>query len=318
MPVWVQFASAFIAMVTAGIMGNALIPFLQKFRFFDIAPKKPSLPDDSENEPSENQNDDIQEQVRPTMCGILLLLGCTIAMVITFNLCDGQHVFDRTNKALSEQRSLTEIVYFYALAVAVWGLLTDIMAVRKKAVFGIPFFQQFGSVIAISFVVGKYLVNGSTLYVLVTAVIMAVGWAMIQGFDRETDGITITVGSIQLLILAVLFLKHHEYYFAILSLCGAGANMGCMVWNLYPAKCRLGNVGSGWMAGIVTGLCVVYGDWKAWLLLMAVYLVNAFPLLNRRNNQTLLSMMEQGTMKPWQRIALFAGFTAFCGVITLL
>ena len=317
MPVWVQFASAFIAMVTAGIMGNALIPFLQKFRFFDIAPKKPSLPA-IRNEPSENQNDDIQEQVRPTMCGILLLLGCTIAMVITFNLCDGQHVFDRTNKALSEQRSLTEIVYFYALALGVWGLVTDVMATRKGFHLRIPFLQQFGSVIAISFVVGRYLVNGSGLYVLVTVVVMAVCWAVMQGLDKETDGITVTTAGIQLLVMTILFLKESQFYFAILSLCGAGANMGCMVWNLHPAQCRLGNVGSGWTAGIVTGLCAVYGEWKTWLLLMAVYLVNVFPLLNRQKNQSLLSMMEQGNMKPWKRIALFSGFTAFCGVIAVL
>ncbi len=301
-------------------MGKALIPFLQKFRFFDVPHQKPKLHDDTENQttPHENQNDDIQEQVRPTMCGILLLLGCTVAMVVTFNLCDGQHIFDRTNKTLSQQRSLTEIVYFYALAVAVWGLITDITSIRKNGNFWIPFFQQFGSIVAISFVVGKYLVNGSTVYVLLTAVIMAVCWAIMQGLDRETDGITITTGSIQLLVLTILFLKHSQYYFAILSLCGAGANMGCMVWNLHPAKCRLGNVGSGWVAGIVTGLCTVYGDWKAWLLLMAVYLVNVFPLFNRQKNQTLLGMMEQGNMKPWQRIALFSGFTAFCGVIAVL
>ena len=312
MPVWVQFSSALIAMITAGIMGKALIPFLQKFRFFDIDPKM------LQNKGDSSQNDDIQEQIRPTMCGILLVLGCSIALVVTFNLCDGQHIFDRTNKALSEQRSLTEIIYFYALALGVWGIVTDVMATKKGFSFRIPFLQQFGSVIAISFVVGGYLVNQSTLYVLLTAVLMAVCWAIMQGLDKETDGITVTTASVQLLVLTILFLKQGQYYFAILSLCGAGANMGCMIWNLYPAKCRLGNVGSGWTAGILTGLCVVYGDWKAGILLMAVYLVNVFPLLNRKKNRTLLSMMELGDMKPWQRIALFSGFAVFCGVIAVL
>ncbi|HAJ96550.1 MAG TPA: hypothetical protein DCO72_02265 [Ruminococcus sp.] len=315
MPVWVQFTSAFVAVITAGIFGKAWIPFLQKFRFYDD--NKSNFSSQNQTASNEKQNDDIQEHVRPTMCGVLLLVGCTASMVVTFNLCDGRHVFDRTSKILSEQRTLTEIVYFYALALGIWGIITDITAIKRNGV-RIPFGQLFGSVIATSFVVCRYLVNAPVLYVLLTAVAMAVGWAFMQNLDRETDGITITVGSVQLLALTVLFLKQNQYYFAILSLCGAGANMGCMIWNVHPAKCRLGNVGSGWTAGIVTGLCAVYGDWKTGLLLMAVYLVNVLPALNPKLKQTLLSMMEQGNMKPWQRIALFSGFTAFCGVMCAL
>jgi UDP-N-acetylmuramyl pentapeptide phosphotransferase/UDP-N-acetylglucosamine-1-phosphate transferase len=92
--------------------------------------------------------------------------------------------------------------------------------------------------------------------------------------------------------------------------------MGCLVWCLYPAKCRIGNTGRLWLSAEVTALSFLTRQYFVILLLAAVYLINLLPLLKKNSQHPrsdLQSRMQQAGMGAGERIGILACLAAICG-----
>ena len=70
MPIWLQMTAAVSAALASGIMGAALVPFLEKYHFCE--PEQPEKGTDVNDMTDKNG---AKEKLRPTMCGLLLCFG---------------------------------------------------------------------------------------------------------------------------------------------------------------------------------------------------------------------------------------------------
>lgn len=313
MPVWLQLVTALTAAVASGVMGMALVPFLKKIHFCE-----PDMPSGNEAE---------GKQLRPTMCGLLLLFGCMASLVPSFALYRTFCTFDSTSLSVQTETKGVLVCVGYALLSAAAGCFADIRIIRRKPLYRFPELLQFFCVFLLTALFqlhsgtentmldfGYFRYDVGVLFVPLTAVIGTCLWLSIAPVERDTDGMSVSAGGIFLLGMAVLFLESGCPLHAISALAAAGACMGCLIWNLHPARCHLGKTGSFWMAGIITAHALRHGQYALVMLMMLVYLLDLLPLL-QKNGKSLQQHMQDAGMKHWQRIAVFCGFAAFCMIL---
>ncbi len=317
MPLWLQLITAVSAALASGIMGAAFVPFLRKQRFCE--PESPK--DGSEN---------VQHSLRPTMGGVLCVFGCLFGLVLSYALYHTFSIVDHTSATIQQLTRELVLGTAYALFMAVMGFVADLRIVRRRPLKKQPLLLRAGFVFLITalflllcgsehtimdFAFIRY--DAGILYIPFTAAIGTLLCMQTSCNAEKTDGMCISVGSVALLGMAVLLMQEGNEMHALLSLAAAGGCMGCFVWNLHPAKCRLGNTGVLWVSGIVTAVCLISRLHMAMLLMLAVSLVNRIPSW-RKNGITLQESMQQAGMKHWQRIAVFAGFAAFCVIAAVI
>lgn len=316
MPIWLQMTASLSAALASGIMGAALVPFLQKMRFCE-----PEQPSGQTQETAENR-------LRPTMGGLLLVFGCVTGAGLAFALYRTFCILDSTS--VSVQQELREIgaALCYTLLLAAMGFAADWRIVRRRPLRRIPKTVQFLAVFLLTGVFlqlsgteetvlefGFWRYDAGILYVPLNAAWAGLLW--LARLEERTDGIQISVSGMILLGTALLMMQSVMELTALLAFSAAGACMGCLVWNLHPGKCRLGNTGAFWCFAVVTALSLLTHQHTAMLLLTAVLPLDRLPAF-RRGGRTLQEHMEEAGMKPWQSIAVLAGFAAFCGIAAAL
>lgn len=325
MPVWLQLITALTAAAASGVMGMALVPFLQKLHFCE-----PDTPSGKELEAQGNR-------LRPTMCGLLLLFGCMTSLVLSFALYRTFCTLDSTSLSVqTETRGMLACVGYAVLSAAA-GFTTDLHIIRRKPLRSSPkllrsspkllrflgvflltaLFQMHNGMNTTVLDFGFQQYDAGVLYVPLTAAMGAALWLCIVPIERDTDGISISMGGIFLLGITILFLQNARFICALPALAASGACMGSLIWNLHPAKCRLGKTGSFWMAGMITALSLQHGQHQILLLTMLVYLLDLLPAWCR-GGKTLQAWMHDAGMKHWQQIAVFSGFAAFCSILATL
>lgn len=301
MSFWLQLTAALSAALVSGVMGAALVPFLKKMRF-------------CEPEQSEKSG---EAQVKPTMCGLLTAFGLLTGMVLSFTLYKEFGGADRTSMAFAEESRKLWLALGHGLVLAGGGFAVDVLTVRRKLRYRIRPLLLTGAVLLVTigifslqFPVGWYLASVSLVTVLC--------WSMLRTVEQEADGVTVALNSVQLLFLTILLLRENSPLMALYSLTAAGACLGCMVWNLHPAKCRLGQTGSYLLGSSVPVICIFTEQWRALALCMVFYVLNDLPLLLKQDGKrrTLLGRMEQAAV--WKRIAIAVGTAIFCGIMLLV
>ncbi len=318
MTVWMQLAAALTAAIASGVMGMALVPFLRKLRFCE-----PEIPDDPEKAAA-------QPKLLPTMGGILLVFGCLTGMVISYALSRTSGITDSTSAAVQQELRETGAALGYAVLCAAMGFAEDLQLVRRRTIRQIPKGMQF---LVIFLLTGAFLqltgmestvlefgfwrYDAGVLYLPLTAAGAALLWMCAARMEETPDGTGISVGAIVLLSAAVVLIQNAKTFPALLSLAAAGACMGCFVWSLHPAKCRIGRTGTFWLCGMITAVCLLTQQHLAMLLLTAAYPVNLLPALRKRGC-TLQKQMADAGMKHWQQIAVPAGFALFSGMILMI
>lgn len=305
MPVWLQMTAALSAALASGIMGAALVPFLKKIRFCE--------PEQPEQEAASG------ERTKPTMCGLLLVFGILFGMVLSFTLYREFGGADLTSLQYAEQSRQLWLMLGHGLLLTLAGFIIDYLTVRRKLRYRIRPVLLLGAVLLITMAILSVQLSGG-IYLVSVSVLAAVCWRLIQSTEQETDGVLVTVNAVQILLLTVQLLAASRQLTALYTLTAAGACLGCMVWNLHPAKCRLGATGSFLLGSIVPMVCIPEAWWKPLALCMAVYALNALPLLRRREGKrlTLLGMLAQNGTAPWKRISLLAGAAVFCGMLQVI
>lgn len=323
MPLWLQLVSALCSAAASGFMGAAMVPFLQKMRFCEPEEKK------------DKGTEAAGGRLKPTMCGILAVFGCLFGLALSFSLYCTFCEPDRTSSDFREATVSLVCGLLGALFCALIGFHTDYRSVRRRPLRRIPLPLRFAAAflgILVLLLVWNALsgtaeptlmdfgfrrVNAGWLFYPLTAAAGAVCLLSASGTERETDGISVTVGSVVLLGMTVLLIQQLQEISALWALTAAGSCMGCFVWNLHPAKCRLGSIGSFWLGGAVTMLCIMSRLHMALLLVCAVYLLDRIPaMLGRKAG--LQERLQQAGLNAWQRIAVLSVFAAFSAVIAVL
>ncbi len=319
MPVWLQMTAALSSALCSGLMGIALIPFLRKCRFCEPDPN------------TEKQNSDTVsgDKLKPTMCGILLLFGCTAGFVLSYTLYLQFSGADRTGMDFQKESLSLRMVLIHGLLFGFLGWLNDYQrAVRRKTDTGetglivilLAFFLTY-SVLKFSpeeeiLNLGFLQWNAGALSVPVRAALVTVFFINMQKPEQNVDGISITVSSMQLLFLTIVCISGKQNLNALYALTAAGACLGCFYWNLYPAKCCLGQTGTYWLGMTVPMICLYSHRLDILLFYLAVWLINALPQKFRQ--PTLLGMLRQEGVSPPKRILILAGFALFCCLMTVM
>ncbi|MCR4645893.1 MAG: hypothetical protein K5695_10885 [Oscillospiraceae bacterium] len=307
-PVWLQMVTALSAAAAAGTMGMALVPFLRMQGLCDLEKQKMS------EDPEDTAE---KELLHPTMGGLLLCFGIVFGLVLGVTLLHEFGSLDRTAADYRTQTTLLRTLLLHAGLLAAGGFAADLARVRGKMRYHVNVLLPLGAVFLLT--LGLLLwQEGMTWTILLPAAVTAVCWQLIQTAEKGTDGMSITLGTVQFLIMTVILLKEKEAMPALLTLAGAGACMGCMIWGLHPAKCRLGSTGSYLLGSMIPLLCAVQGRWKLLALTMAVYAINALPLLKKGERLTLLERMERSGMAAWKRITILTCFAVFCGILAVV
>lgn len=306
-PVWIQLVTAVSAGLVSALLGVALVPYLQKLRFF----------------PSDAGEENAEEARKPISGGILLFAGLLSALVLGGTLylqCSGA---DRTDAAFSEQlRKLTGVCVYSGLLFGC-GFLTDYLTVRSR------YYPKSGEKILLTAVFltaavcallwgisGEERAASPWMLLLPVPAVLCFVWEC--GIERNTDGAIVSVNAVELLVLTVLLLRQSLALSALLTLAGAGGCLGCMVWCLHPAKCRIGRSGLYLLGGMLPMLCLEYGMYRELALFMAVFALQQIYRLRKRENKYLTEGMADAEIAPLSRIAILAGISAFCGVMALL
>ena len=306
MSVWVQLAAALGAGLAAGIMGIALIPFLEKLRLFEPEPKT------KDTQHKDGQEDTAPVRRRPTMGGLLVLFGTLAGVVIGFSL----FVPDLPERQYGTELRMLLLCTAHGALLAGAGIVVDSMSIRGRLIRRVWGIWQMLAVALVTTAL-QYIVT--TTPDLLYSAYIAVIWYLMQDLDRECDGTTVTVSAALLLPLAVALMQVGTLLPALYAQAAAGAAIGSMVWVLHPAKCRLGRVGSYLLGSAVPMAAVMVWQTAGWTvptLIAALPAVNALPLVFKK--QTLLNMMEKNGTPPLHRIALLAAFAAAAGILAVI
>ncbi len=327
MPVWLQLTAALSAALASGIMGIAAVPFLRRLRICE--PEEPVPGEEAAG-----------ERLRPTMGGLLCVFGSLLGLTLSFAFYQSFCEPDRTSA--DYQRELQTLICMtgYGLCGAAAGFVTDFLTIRRRLVRRPAALLRCGAVflVHLAFLLLWHNLTGAEsptvmdfgfakfdagmLWYPITATLLSALWLSASRME-ETDGMSVSTGGLLLLCAAVILTAQSLPLQAMGALTAAGGCMGSLVWNLHPAKCRLGRTGSWWLSCAVLGAALPGGQYLTLLLLPAVYIVNLLPAFGRKSgmagaSHTLQGRMRQAGLGPWQRIGLLAGFAIVCGAAAVL
>lgn len=159
-----------------------------------------------------------------------------------------------------------------------------------------------------------------------------VGMMNAVNFIDGADGLAAGIGVIGFSVIGVLSLMPHleQPAVATLSFIAAAVTLGCLLFNFYPAKVFLGDVGAMWIGYMLAVLSVISGGKLATLfLVLAVVILDAlvvaiFRLIKGKNPLTTADQshihhrfMKAGLSMPAAVIAIWL-LSATFGVLALL
>ena len=107
-----------------------------------------------------------------------------------------------------------------------------------------------------------------TVITLLLAVTNSVN--LIDGLDGLASGVTWVVGIFFLLASSLLKLSGYS----VISAALAAAMLGFLVWNFYPAKVFMGDVGSLFLGGLIGSLCFALRMPLIFLFVGIVYMID--------------------------------------------
>lgn len=255
--------SSVVAFIVTALLGIVLIPALHKLKFgqtilTDIGPKWHA-----------------KKQGTPTMGGFMFIIGIIFATVVTILVCKlGSFAVFAENEALKSNEMIKLIAsVLLALCFALVGFVDDYIKVVKKRNLGLTEIQKtIPQVLIIAAYLATLGISNNTsmiiplvgrvaldsvaghifFYIFGVCVIYGAVNAVnfTDGLDGLCAGVTLPVG----VAFAVMAAMYQMTSISILGAALAGGCAGYLVWNHYPAKVMMGDMGSMFLGGLIVAL----------------------------------------------------------------
>ena len=279
---YVIIFTAVIAFAVTALSGIILIPFLRKLKFGqtikDIGPTWHK-----------------GKQGTPTMGGIMFIIGITVAVVTGYFIL---HTSSATS--IEGMYKVEGTIYLFAgLGMAILfgfvGFIDDYISVVKKRNLGLKARQKtvLQILITVAYIFVLYNEQGSVITLLdipfvgqidlgifyyplvVIAIYFLVNAVnLTDGVDGLASSVTFIAAVIFIIISAIV----QKSGMGLLSTALAGGCLGFLVWNFYPAKVFMGDVGSMFLGGLVVALG--FGTFPVLLFLIGIiYIIEAMSVV---------------------------------------
>ena len=256
--------SGIIAFIFAAVLGNFAIPVLTKLKFGQ------SIRDEG---PAWHQ----KKSGTPTMGGIIFIVATAVVSIIAARdmkafgalvcglLFGAIGFFDDYIKVVKKRNlGLTAAQKFIAQLVAAAVFLLFVMARGENSDILIPFTD-------ISFSLG--------IWFLPLNIILMVG---IVNSVNLTDGLD-GLAAFSALTVAIFFAAFAKYAgeegISLLMASLVGATAGFLVYNIYPAKVFMGDTGSLFLGGILSGVAVYLGFQIILIICCMVFIIETLSVI---------------------------------------
>ncbi len=254
-----------ISFVLGIIAGPVLIPFLRKLKFgqeiLEIGP-----------------NWHKSKKGTPTMGGMLFIFSILVSMAVV----------------RADLRAY--IVLIFSFLCGVIGFTDDFIKVYLKRNKGFNVIEKtICLVIAIIlFVIGMKFLNLTDTNIFIPFLklnvdfgiwyypLMFVGIFYMVNSVNLTDGIDGLAGSVTAIVLLFLIALTYILGFkglSYLSAAGLGGVIAFLAFNLYPARMFMGDTGSLFLGGLVTGICVAMGNPLIILIAGIIYVIESLSVV---------------------------------------
>ncbi|MEG0018238.1 MAG: phospho-N-acetylmuramoyl-pentapeptide-transferase [Hydrogenoanaerobacterium sp.] len=250
----VVFTAALAFAVTAGL-GVWLVPFLHKVKYGQPI---------NDIGPTWHKN----KQGTPTMGGILFIIGILVAVTAGYIA----YVFETMQHSFAGEMNVVRLMagLVMSLAFGFMGFIDDYIKVVRKHNLGLTAMQKIimQVVISVFYMVTLY-IRGDNSTVIILPFFGALDMGILYypvmllfiiflvNAVNLTDGIDGLCGSVTFVVSAAFLilagmLKNNEM--SILAVSVAGAMIGYLIWNFYPAKIFMGDTGSMFLGGLVVAM----------------------------------------------------------------
>lgn len=265
--------AALVSLLVTALLGLVVIPWLRKLKYGqtinEIGPKW-----------------HLNKQGIPTMGGLMFIAGSIVGVFAGLLALHSSPV-----RVTGGGISVVLLGLFAALAFSAIGFFDDYIKVVKKRNLGLRALQKVAlqSVVAIGFMLGLHFLNRLSTFV-VLPVVGSVNFGIfyyplaycimifVVNAVNLTDGLDGLASSVTLWVMCgwfVCMIILGEYRLSVWSSALAGGCLGFLVWNYYPAKVFMGDVGSMFLGGAVVALGFCSGRPDLLLILGLVYIIEA-------------------------------------------
>ena len=316
-----------IAAVITGLLGYFMVPFLHKIKFGQTI---------REVGPSWHKN----KQGTPTMCGIMFIIGSSVAAVICI-------AFLWLNGGAETQLMLVKVVAGALMAVGfgIVGFLDDYISIKKHRNLGLTEIQK---LILQFIIVGAYLLSvalagGTTETVIpflgsvdlgffyyILAAVFIVGMVNAVNFTDGIDGLNTSVTLVVALVFSVIAMLLNRVGLSLYAAAIVGAMIGFLFWNANPAKVFMGDTGSLFLGGAVCALAfgvnmpillILIGIIYIVEILSVVLQVTYFKISHGKRIFKMAPIHHHFEMCGWNENKIcfvFSGVTLLAGIIGVL
>lgn len=241
----------------SALLGKVLIPILHKVSFgqtiLEVGPKWHK-----------------KKQGTPVMGGLMFIIAIVVAMAVCLPLYYGEYI--GTSYEIRESYLMMIKVIaglLMALGFGLIGFFDDYIKVVKKRNLGLNVKQKLvlQFLVAIAYFVTIYIAGGTSttmipfvgevdlgVFYWIIGVLILVGMSNAVNFTDGIDGLN---GSVTFFV-CIFFMLISSFVAcmgaSLLAAAAAGGCLGYLIWNSYPAKVFMGDVGSLFLGGLVCAL----------------------------------------------------------------
>ena len=259
-----------LAFAITGLLGYTVIPYLHKLKFgqtiLDIGPVW-------------HKN----KQGTPTMGGVMFIIGVVLAIPTALSMGKILKVLEEGGiiDAFGEETRIVPMIAGIALAIgmAFVGFIDDYIKVVKKRNLGLTAKQKtlFQLLLSAAYLYTLYfggmtqtrlpffgyvdISKGFGLLFWPIALIFIYGFTNAVNLTDGVDGLATSVTSVVAIFFTVVAAIMSRYPLACLvSAVFLGGLLGFLLWNRHPAKVFMGDTGSLFLGGAVTGAAFLVND----------------------------------------------------------
>ncbi len=269
--------TAILSLGVTALSGYFFIPFLKKVKYGQTI---------KEIGPTWHSG----KQGTPTMGGLMFVLGIVGALVVAYITI--HYGAESMFLELSEQNLINVGISFMAtLCFGAIGFIDDYIKVALKRnlglVAGLKIIMQFA--VAALYMLGLHMNNSLHTEIMIPyvgvidlsyffyifAFLLIIGIVNAVNLTDGIDGLASAVTFIVMIGYVAIAIMVYQFATGIFAAAVAGAMVGFLFWNFYPAKVFMGDTGSMFLGGAVATLAFCIGRPEILFLIGLLYMIEA-------------------------------------------